>query len=358
MHGRVREARADDLGAAEALLRSELEYDPRWHADLDDLRGVYLDRDDQALFVAVATDGSVVGTAAARRRMPTVPEIARRFDPAVSAELGRVVVAPAWRRHGVAVRLAEAVRAWAHAAGYQTLHLHTAPDNAPALALWRAIANEVPRPGRPPGESLYFEIPIALPVQKRVPPRPGGYAVRLAGPGDLTEARALIVRVLEEDYGYGYRPELHADLDDLEAHYLKDPRQALAVAIDDATGKVIASGCIQHGGRFPQPRPDWLADQYPPSTTGELARVFAAREHRRRGAARDIVERLRRWAASDGGYTHVVLHTNTARDGAEAFWRSVAVELYDARPTKFNTVHFDLPLDRPVAGSHDGRIIE
>ncbi len=306
-----------------------------------------------------ATEGGqpgIVGTAVVRRRMPTVDEIARRFDPEVSAELGRVVVAPAWRRQGIAIGLTDAARAWARAFGYQTLHLHTEQENAPALALWRAIANEIPRPNRPAHESVYFEIPIALPVRRRAPARPGGYFVRLARPEDLAPARALMLRVLEDDYGYGYRSDLHFDMDDLQGHYLRHPRQALATAIDEATGTVIAVGCVQQGGRFPHPRPDALVARYPAEVTGELGRVFTARDHRRRGAARDIVEILRRWASTEGGYEHLVLHTNTARDGAEAFWRSIAVELHDARPTTFNTVHFELPLSRPVVGSDDARI--
>lgn len=203
-----------------------------------------------------ATEGGqpgIVGTAVVRRRMPTVDEIARRFDPEVSAELGRVVVAPAWRRQGIAIGLADAARAWARAFGYQTLHLHTEQENAPALALWRAIANEIPRPNRPAHESVYFEIPIALPVRRRAPARPGGYFVRLARPEDLAPARALMLRVLEDDYGYGYRSDLHFDMDDLQGHYLRHPRQALATAIDEATGTVIAVGCVQQGGRFPHP---------------------------------------------------------------------------------------------------------
>ncbi|MEZ4554702.1 MAG: GNAT family N-acetyltransferase [Dehalococcoidia bacterium] len=356
---RVREAVADDLGSAEALLRSEIEYDARWHTDLDDLGSSYLGREDQTLFVAeVEGQAGVIGTAAVRHRMPTVVEVARRFDPQVSAELGRVVVAPSWRRRGVAVRLSEAARVWAFSHGYQTLHLHTEAVNAPALALWRSIANEIPRPERPEHESIYFEIPIALPVRPREPARPGGYVVRLAKRRDLPAARALMLRVLDEDYGYGYQPEIHADMDDLEGYYLRHPGQAFAVAVDDESGEIIAVGCVQAGGRFPPPRPDALVARFPREATGEIARVFAAREHRRRGAARDIVERLRRWAVDDARYEHLVLHTNTARDGAEAFWRSMAVELYDARPTTFNTVHFKLPLDQPVAGSHHERIVE
>lgn len=353
----ISEAAPRDLAAIRALLLSGFEYNPRWHADIDDLRGAYLENPRQVLLVArEAAGGKIIGTAVLRDRMPPANWVARRFRPGVSCELGRVMVDEAWRRRGLALRLTEAARLRAIDLGYEAIHLHTDAGNAAARALWTEIATELTH-GRPPdADAIYYQLPITLEVRKRAPALPGGYRVRLATESDLDAARALMIRTFDEDYGYGLRPEIHADVLALREHYLDHPRQALAVAVDEANGRLIAVGAIQEGGAFPQPRPDWLPARFPKATTAELVRVYAHREERRRGASRDIVEALRRWTVSEGGYEHLVLHTNAGRDGAEAFWRSLATELFDARPTKFNTVHFEVDLRTPIRGSHPDRI--
>jgi GNAT superfamily N-acetyltransferase len=358
----VRLATVADLAAVHALLFDEYVqqsvhgYRADWHADIDDLRGSYIEHPRQALFVAQHRDGSLAGTAVIRDRMPPAAWAARVFRPGVSCEFGRVVVMSQFRRQGLALRLTEAARQWAVLHGYEAIHLHTDRDNVPALALWRSVSTELVH-GRPDdATSVFFSLPPTLEVRLRATPRPGGYRVRFALPADCAPARALMIRTFEEDYGYGFRPEIHGDLDDLPRHFLHHPRQRLAVAVDDVTGEVIAVGSVIDHPSFPAPRPDWLPERFPRERTAELTRVFTAREHRRRGASRDIVEMLRRWVAGHGDFTALVLHTNTGRDGAEAFWRSMATELFDGRPTTFNTVHFQLPLDRPVPGSHPERL--
>jgi len=177
---RVREATEADLADAERLMRSVITYDPRWHRDIDDLRGAYLDDPKQALFVAETAEAipEIVGVAVIRKRMPNVPEVARRFEPDVSCELGRVAVDPAWRRRGIAVQLTEAARSWARGHGYRALHLHTETDNTPALALWRSIAVEIPRAEYREGESVYFDLPMEAAAQEALP-TPGHVVERI-----------------------------------------------------------------------------------------------------------------------------------------------------------------------------------
>lgn len=81
--------------------------------------------------------------------------------------------------------------------------------------------------------------------------------------------------------------------------------------------------------------------------------MYVRAEHRRHGLARELVRRACEFAATEGGYERLCLHTNTAVAGAEAFWRSLAEEVYDARPSGEHgpgvaTVHFEIPLRRPA----------
>lgn len=165
--------------------------------------------------------------------------------------------------------------------------------------------------------------------------------VRRAGPADVAPARALMLRVLDEDLGYGFRPEWHADLADPAAAYLHTPGQALFVAHDDE-GVLLGTTAVKAGG----PRsPQVLVDHYAGRPVAQLARVWVLAEHRRRGVARALVAAAAHWAVGDGGYRTVYLHTDTAVEGAEAFWRSMPVrEVLDERTpgAALQTVHFEL----------------
>src|SRR5436309_1785335 len=80
-------------------------------------------------------------------------------------------------------------------------------------------------------------------------PAERSYAVRVARPDDLPAVRALMVRTFEEDFGYGYRPDFHADVDDLQGVYLDHPRHTLLVAVAAGSGRTESrGGRRRHGG--------------------------------------------------------------------------------------------------------------
>lgn len=186
-----------------------------------------------------------------------------------------------------------------------------------------------------------------MPVNKECfTTRGRGFTARPARPDDLPAARALIFRVIKEDLGYDYNPAWHWDIDDLQGTYLDDPRQALWVAVDDASGAIVATGGLRKGG--PRSAPEqWVIDRYDQERTAQVVRVYVSREHRRRGIARSLVDLARRFAAAEGGYSVICLHTDTRAPGAEGFWRAMPTTLvYDARGKDpfGETLHFELPL--------------
>ena len=173
------------------------------------------------------------------------------------------------------------------------------------------------------------------------PTRPA-YSVRAAGPGDLAAARALMIRTFEEDFGYGYTPEFHADVDDLRGVYLEHPRHALFVAVADDTGQLLGTAGIRSGGLKPAFNPPWLVARYDPERTAQLVRVYTLREWRGCGVARALVERAVRFAAEERGYTVVALHADPRSPGAERFWRSLPTTLiHDDRDGPSGSLHFE-----------------
>ncbi|GJF34684.1 N-acetyltransferase [Kitasatospora sp. NE20-6] len=176
---------------------------------------------------------------------------------------------------------------------------------------------------------------------------PPGYQLRHATSQDVPGARSLILDTLYREFGYGYVPAWHADVLDLEATYLRDPRHTLLVAARD--GEVVGTTALHSRGPAHPPHPRHLADRYPCGRTAQLLRVYVRPGHRRHGLARHMVRLACEFAAREGGYESIYLHTNVDIPGAEQFWRSLAEEVHDARPSGehgpgVSTVHFEIPM--------------
>ena len=181
-----------------------------------------------------------------------------------------------------------------------------------------------------------------------------GFAVRTARPDDLAAARALMIRTFEEDFGYGYTPAYHADVDDLQGVYLDHPRHALFVAVVDGTGEVVGTAGVRSGGLKPAFNEPWLVARYDPERTAQLVRVYTLREWRGRGVARALVARLLQFVAEEGSYTVVALHTDPRSPGAERFWRSMPTMLiHDDRDGPSASLHFEMAI--PTIGEGDER---
>lgn len=192
----------------------------------------------------------------------------------------------------------------------------------------------------PPGGGVGFV--AAYDVQVRT----SDYSIRPAAPADLDGARAVMLDTVYRDFGTGYVPRWHGDVIDLAGAYLAPARHTLLVAVD-AEGEVVATGALDSRGPAHPPNPAHVAERYPSGVTAQLRRVYVRPEHRRRGLARRLVEELLAFAAADGGYRAVYLHTDPAVTGAEPFWRSLAKVVHDEREDAGGgqgIVHFDVPL--------------
>lgn len=150
------------------------------------------------------------------------------------------------------------------------------------------------------------------------------------------------------DFGTGYVPRWHGDIIDPAGAYLTPARHTLLVARAPQDGAVVATAALDSRGPVHPPNPRQVADRYPSGETAQLRRVYVRPEHRRRGLARRLVDELLAFAAADGGYRAVYLHTDPAVPGAEPFWRSIGKVVYDERedPGGNGVVHFEIPTGR------------
>jgi GNAT superfamily N-acetyltransferase len=126
-----------------------------WYGDVRAMAQNYVGNERPAGFVAIDGD-RVVGAAVVRARRPTIEPLADRYNPAVTCELGRVIVEPDYRRRGIARLLVEAARIWANSR-YAVITLHTDVTNPTALAFWSRIATEI---HETKDGIVYFELPL------------------------------------------------------------------------------------------------------------------------------------------------------------------------------------------------------
>lgn len=179
----------------------------------------------------------------------------------------------------------------------------------------------------------------------------GQYAVRHATAADVHGARSVMLDTFYREFDYGYVPQWHDDVVDIENTYLAHPRHALVVAV--LGDEVVGTTALNSRGPAHPPHPRWLTERYPSGRTAQLLRVYVRPDHRRHGLARAMVRAACDFAAGVPGYDTVYLHTNVDIPGAEAFWRSMADEVCDARTTGehggYGTVHFEIPI--PVAAA-------
>ncbi|WP_330286606.1 GNAT family N-acetyltransferase [Streptomyces sp. NBC_00576] len=175
------------------------------------------------------------------------------------------------------------------------------------------------------------------------------YCIRAATPDDLDGARAIMLDTVYRDFGTGYVPRWHGDIVDPASAYLAPARHALLVAVDERDASVVATAALDSRGPVHPPNPRQVAERYPSGATAQLRRVYVRPEHRRRGLARWLVAELLAFAAADGGYRAVYLHTDPAVSGAEEFWLSLGKVVCDEREDAGGgqgVVHFEVPLTR------------
>lgn len=151
----IRELAAEDVPQArEVMLRTVREdfgddYDPRIHADIDNMVAWYITP--AGPFMLVAADpatGEIVGTAGIRggalKEGLSPPNLVERYRDGRTGQLVRVYVLRAHRRHGIARRLVAAVLDRARREGhYDTIALHTFAHSPGAVPFWESLGSVV-----------------------------------------------------------------------------------------------------------------------------------------------------------------------------------------------------------------------
>lgn len=96
----------------------------------------YVSKDDHAMFLAVADDGTLVGVLYMFLRQPGRAPIVR---PTLVAEIDTLVVKSSCRRQGLGKRLVEAALRWAYTSGATRTELGVYEFNDATRAFWTSV---------------------------------------------------------------------------------------------------------------------------------------------------------------------------------------------------------------------------
>jgi GNAT superfamily N-acetyltransferase len=131
------------------------------------------------------------------------------------------------------------------------------------------------------------------------------------------DVEEFLFKMIKEEYGYGFIPEYHQDIIDLENYYLHPERNNFFLAIDPHTEKIIGTlGIRAYDKDFP-----FFKNVYNPQTTASIWRVFVEKSWRRKKVASNLVQTAENFCR-EKDYKQIYLHTHRTVHGALNFWTS------------------------------------
>ena len=156
--------------------------------------------------------------------------------------------------------------------------------------------------------------------------------------------RQFCLDVIEEAFGYRYRPDWHGDLDRLggpDDEYQLSRGGAFFVVKhgDDVVG---CGGLRPLSAR--SDLVDRFVDRYPrPGRVGSIWRVYVRPDQRGHGIGKWVVDELE-GAARALRYTNAYLHTSATNPRSIAFWERQGYASFDRDEAVSDAVHMDKPL--------------
>lgn len=151
--------------------------------------------------------------------------------------------------------------------------------------------------------------------------------------------KEFILKMIQSEYGYGFIPEYHQDIKNMETYYLDHERNNFFVAIHHETEKVIGTiGIRAYDKDFPI-----FKDIYNPQTTASIWRVFVDKKWRRNGVASNLVRSVEEFCR-DMDYHKVYLHTHKTVQGSLDFWISNGYKIMEDTENHLKTVHMEKKL--------------
>jgi GNAT superfamily N-acetyltransferase len=148
--------------------------------------------------------------------------------------------------------------------------------------------------------------------------------------------KKFLFKMIQDEFGFGFIPEYHQDIKNMEDYYLDPERNNFFLAIDHDTEKIIGTiGIRAYDRDYPI-----FKELYNSQTTASLWRVFVEKPWRRNGVASALVHMAEDFCR-EKGYNKVYLHTQKTVHGSLDFWISNNYQIVNDTENHLKTVHME-----------------
>lgn len=146
----------------------------------------------------------------------------------------------------------------------------------------------------------------------------------------------FLFKMIRSEYKYGYIPQYHQDIKNMENYYLSPNRNNFFIALHNETNQIIGTiGIRSYDKDFPM-----FKGVYHPKITASIWRVFVDKPWRRNGVASTLVGMAEEFCQKEG-YKNIYLHTHKSVEGSLDFWLSKDYNIVEDTENELKTVHME-----------------
>ena len=154
-------------------------------------------------------------------------------------------------------------------------------------------------------------------------------------PIEIKNVQKFLFKQIKNEFGYGYVPEWHKDIINLESYYINPSRNNFFVAFNQNEDIVATIGLRAYDKDFEE-----FKNRFSNKTTSSIWRLFVDKRYRRCGLASKMVNIAENFAY-DAGFDDIYLHTHKTLPGALEFWRKMGFLIILDSNNNLQTVHMD-----------------
>lgn len=148
---------------------------------------------------------------------------------------------------------------------------------------------------------------------------------------------------IEKEFGYGYVPEYHKDIKNLNDYYIVPEKNTFLIAMDESSGEIIGTiGIRSYDKDF-----DEFEGIYSSDSTASIWRLFVDERYRRCGIASKLFGLVESFAF-EKHFSEIYLHTHKTLDGALDFWKKMGFLVTIDTHNELQTVHMEKNISQSI----------
>ena len=151
----------------------------------------------------------------------------------------------------------------------------------------------------------------------------------------ISEVQKFLFSQIKKEFGYGYVPEFHKDIKNLNDFYIHPKRNNFFIAMDESNNIIATIGIRAYDKDFEE-----FKGIYSNNRTASIWRLFVDEKYRRYGIASRLFQIAERFAHKNG-FGEIYLHTHRTLPGAIDFWTKMGFKITIDTNNELQTVHMD-----------------